>query len=163
MGKGKTSGCLRWRMTIIQRSYHGRVSRRTILSAYLLDLVHCDVFCGLHFPSFLVSVVIQAQNGPFLPLLRVLMDNFSPAQYDRFEAYRRHALPKQAVRKVRLLSACFSCSPCHILPCLVLSSIQCSCSSPYLPVCLLFFLPYFCDSFSFCSITRQFPDALIYR
>ena len=28
------------------------------------------------------------------------MDNFSPAQYDRFEAYRRHALPKQAVRKV---------------------------------------------------------------
>lgn len=33
---------------------------------------------------------------------RVLMDNFSPSQYDRFEAYRRHALPKQAVRKVRL-------------------------------------------------------------
>lgn len=33
---------------------------------------------------------------------RVLMDNFSPAQYDRFEAYRRHALPKQAVRKVRV-------------------------------------------------------------
>ncbi|KAK2464956.1 hypothetical protein APHAL10511_003032 [Amanita phalloides] len=32
--------------------------------------------------------------------LKVLMDNFSPAQYDRFEAYRRHALPKQAVRKV---------------------------------------------------------------
>jgi len=32
--------------------------------------------------------------------IRVLMDNFSPAQYDRFEAYRRHALPKQAVRKV---------------------------------------------------------------
>lgn len=31
---------------------------------------------------------------------RVLMDNFSPAQYDRFEAYRRHALPKAAVRKV---------------------------------------------------------------
>ena len=30
------------------------------------------------------------------------MDNFSPAQYDRFEAYRRHALPKQAVRRVRL-------------------------------------------------------------
>ena len=29
------------------------------------------------------------------------MDNFAPAQYDRFEAYRRHALPKQAVRKVR--------------------------------------------------------------
>jgi transcription initiation factor TFIID subunit 11 len=33
--------------------------------------------------------------------IRVLMDNFSPAQYDRFEAYRRHALPKQAVRKVQ--------------------------------------------------------------
>ncbi|KAF9492386.1 TAFII28-domain-containing protein [Pleurotus eryngii] len=32
--------------------------------------------------------------------LKVLMDNFSPAQYERFEAYRRHALPKQAVRKV---------------------------------------------------------------
>ncbi|KIM87787.1 hypothetical protein PILCRDRAFT_814506 [Piloderma croceum F 1598] len=32
--------------------------------------------------------------------LKVLMDNFSPEQYDRFEAYRRHALPKQAVRKV---------------------------------------------------------------
>ncbi|OBZ73381.1 Transcription initiation factor TFIID subunit 11 [Grifola frondosa] len=32
--------------------------------------------------------------------LKVLMDNFSNAQYDRFEAYRRHALPKQAVRKV---------------------------------------------------------------
>lgn len=29
------------------------------------------------------------------------MDNFTPAQYDRFEASRRHALPKQAVRKVR--------------------------------------------------------------
>ncbi|KAI6021017.1 TAFII28-domain-containing protein, partial [Pisolithus marmoratus] len=34
--------------------------------------------------------------------LKVLMDNFSPAQYDRFEAYRRHALPKQAVRRVRI-------------------------------------------------------------
>ncbi|KAF9476145.1 TAFII28-domain-containing protein [Pholiota conissans] len=32
--------------------------------------------------------------------LKVLMDNLSPDQYDRFEAYRRHALPKQAVRKV---------------------------------------------------------------
>ncbi|THH20473.1 hypothetical protein EUX98_g8574 [Antrodiella citrinella] len=32
--------------------------------------------------------------------LKVLMDNFTSAQYDRFEAYRRHALPKQAVRKV---------------------------------------------------------------
>jgi transcription initiation factor TFIID subunit 11 len=28
------------------------------------------------------------------------MDNFTPEQYERFEAYRRHALPKQAVRKV---------------------------------------------------------------
>jgi hypothetical protein len=35
------------------------------------------------------------------PLLhRVLMDNFTPEQYDRYEAYRRNALPKQAVRKV---------------------------------------------------------------
>jgi len=32
--------------------------------------------------------------------MKVLMDNFTPEQYDRFEAYRRHALPKQAVRKV---------------------------------------------------------------
>ncbi|KAG2152800.1 TAFII28-domain-containing protein [Suillus clintonianus] len=32
--------------------------------------------------------------------LKVLMDNFSPGQYERFEAYRRHALPKQAIRKV---------------------------------------------------------------
>lgn len=30
------------------------------------------------------------------------MDHFSPEQYERFEAYRRHALPKQAVRKVSL-------------------------------------------------------------
>ena len=28
------------------------------------------------------------------------MDNLSPTQFDRFEAYRRHALLKQAVRKV---------------------------------------------------------------
>ncbi|KAK7469329.1 transcription initiation factor TFIID subunit 11 [Stygiomarasmius scandens] len=32
--------------------------------------------------------------------MKVLMDNLSPDQYERFEAYRRHALPKQAVRKV---------------------------------------------------------------
>lgn len=32
--------------------------------------------------------------------IRVLMDNFGPAQYEKFEAYRRHALPKQAIRKV---------------------------------------------------------------
>ncbi|KAI0641752.1 TAFII28-domain-containing protein [Trametes meyenii] len=32
--------------------------------------------------------------------LKVLMDNLSPSQYDRFEAYRRYALSKQAVRKV---------------------------------------------------------------
>jgi hTAFII28-like protein conserved region len=30
------------------------------------------------------------------------MDNFSGDQYDRFEAYRRHVLPKQAVRKVSI-------------------------------------------------------------
>lgn len=28
------------------------------------------------------------------------MDNFTPDQYDRYEAYRRNALPKQAVRRV---------------------------------------------------------------
>ncbi|KLO16851.1 TAFII28-domain-containing protein [Schizopora paradoxa] len=28
------------------------------------------------------------------------MDNFSPEQYDRYEAYRRNALPKQGVRRV---------------------------------------------------------------
>lgn len=33
------------------------------------------------------------------------MDNLSPAQYDRFEAYRRYALSKQAVRKVSTLCA----------------------------------------------------------
>ncbi|KAK7057715.1 TAFII28-domain-containing protein [Favolaschia claudopus] len=32
--------------------------------------------------------------------LKVLMENFTPEQYERFEAYRRHALPKQAVKKV---------------------------------------------------------------
>jgi len=32
--------------------------------------------------------------------LKVLMDNFTPEQYDRYEAFRRNALPKQAVRKV---------------------------------------------------------------
>lgn len=35
-----------------------------------------------------------------ISLVRILMDNFTPEQYERFEAYRRHALPKQAVRKV---------------------------------------------------------------
>ena len=40
-------------------------------------------------------------HTPSLSLFfRVLMDNFTPEQYERFEAYRRHALPKQAVRKV---------------------------------------------------------------
>jgi transcription initiation factor TFIID subunit 11 len=32
--------------------------------------------------------------------MKVLLDNFSPGQYERFEAYRRHAIPKQAIRKV---------------------------------------------------------------
>lgn len=31
------------------------------------------------------------------------MDNFSAEQYDRYEAYRRNALPKQAVRRVCVL------------------------------------------------------------
>ena len=38
------------------------------------------------------------------------MDNFSPQQYDRFEAYRRHALPKQAVRKVRFSLFMHACA-----------------------------------------------------
>ncbi|KAJ7198581.1 hTAFII28-like protein conserved region-domain-containing protein [Mycena pura] len=43
--------------------------------------------------------------------LKVLMDNFTPLQYDRFEAYRRHALPKQAVRKVIQQSVGLQVSP----------------------------------------------------
>ncbi|KIY44682.1 TAFII28-domain-containing protein [Fistulina hepatica ATCC 64428] len=42
----------------------------------------------------------QSFNTQSKDNLKVLMDNLSPEQYDRFEAYRRHALPKQAVRKV---------------------------------------------------------------
>ena len=33
--------------------------------------------------------------------LKVLMDSFTPEQYERYEAYRRSALSKGAVRKVR--------------------------------------------------------------
>ncbi len=40
---------------------------------------------------------------------RVLMDNFGSGQYERFEAYRRHALPKQAVRKVLSWTCLFLC------------------------------------------------------
>ncbi|KAJ7610980.1 TAFII28-domain-containing protein [Roridomyces roridus] len=32
--------------------------------------------------------------------LKVLLDNFTPEQNDRYDTYRRYALPKQAVRKV---------------------------------------------------------------
>lgn len=42
----------------------------------------------------------QTWNSQSKDNLKVLMDHFSAEQYDRFEAYRRHALPKQAVRKV---------------------------------------------------------------
>jgi hTAFII28-like protein conserved region len=45
--------------------------------------------------SSLPSTILQIST-----IYRVLMDNFTPEQYERFEAYRRHALPKQAVRKV---------------------------------------------------------------
>lgn len=40
------------------------------------------------------------------------MENFSPDQYERFEAYRRHALPKQAVKKARFIQypTLFSCA-----------------------------------------------------
>jgi hypothetical protein len=53
----------------------------------------------------LPSISYLAHFGPLRSLdltlfFRVLMDNFTPEQYERFEAYRRHALPKQAVRKV---------------------------------------------------------------
>jgi transcription initiation factor TFIID subunit 11 len=46
-----------------------------------------------------VDIVPLSDSNSF-SACRVLMDNFTPEQYDRFEAYRRHALPKQAVRKV---------------------------------------------------------------
>ena len=36
--------------------------------------------------------------------LKVLMDSFGPEQYERYEAYRRSALSKGAVRKVRALA-----------------------------------------------------------
>jgi hypothetical protein len=52
--------------------------------------------CGPHPPLIVLIVLLTS----FPCYSRVLMENFSPAQYDRFEAYRRHALPKQAVRKV---------------------------------------------------------------
>lgn len=47
------------------------------------------------------------------------MDNFTPEQYDRFEAYRRYALPKQAVRKVYELYIL-----CTVLPLILLSHSQ---------------------------------------
>ena len=53
-----------------------------------LKCVHC--FSFVHWSHIVESFLSD----------RVLMDNLSPTQYDRFEAYRRHALPKQAVRKV---------------------------------------------------------------
>ena len=47
------------------------------------------------------SIFLAISEVPTLhDIYRVLMDNFTPEQYERFEAYRRHALPKQAVRKV---------------------------------------------------------------
>ncbi|KAF5347780.1 hypothetical protein D9756_010264 [Leucocoprinus leucothites] len=42
----------------------------------------------------------QSWNTQSKDNLKILMDSFTPDQYERFEAYRRHALPKQAVRKV---------------------------------------------------------------
>ena len=42
---------------------------------------------------------------------RVLMDNFTPTPYDQFEVYKRHALPKQAVRTPQSVPlAMLSCS-----------------------------------------------------
>jgi hypothetical protein len=64
--------------------------------------------------KYVISLSIS-QNGTShnkIIFIRVLMDNFSPSQYDRFEAYRRHALPKQAVRKVsRLFTYPLCCYP----------------------------------------------------
>lgn len=51
--------------------------------------------------TFLLSIT-KISSDISVSYCRVLMDNFSPAQYERFEAYRRHALPKQAVRRVSL-------------------------------------------------------------
>ena len=41
------------------------------------------------------------------------MDNFTPEQFERYEAYRRSALPKQTVRKARALSTLFP-NPCPL-------------------------------------------------
>ena len=51
-------------------------------------------------PFFIFHFLLGPLRSFDLTLFRVLMDNFTPEQYERFEAYRRHALPKQAVRKV---------------------------------------------------------------
>jgi len=70
--------CQLWQMMTILRNFHGKVKAKTISSAWINMLL----------PPTLTE------------LLRVLMDNFSADQYERFEAYRRHALSKGAVRKV---------------------------------------------------------------
>lgn len=57
------------------------------------DNLKCVPFFSFHF-------LLGPLRSLDLTLSRVLMDNFTPEQYERFEAYRRHALPKQAVRKV---------------------------------------------------------------
>lgn len=79
----RTSYYLPWQMTITLLNYHGRASRKTISSTYNPFTL-----------AFILDRLTETRPD------RVLMDNFSPAQYERFEAYRRHALPKQAVRKV---------------------------------------------------------------
>lgn len=53
--------------------------------------------CAIPLPS---CVIMAIDDGKLS--FRVLMDSFTPEQYERFEAYRRHALPKQAVRKVHM-------------------------------------------------------------
>ncbi|KAJ7903405.1 TAFII28-domain-containing protein, partial [Mycena olivaceomarginata] len=42
----------------------------------------------------------NTQEKDISSFVAVLMENFTPAQYERFEAYRRGALGKQSVRKV---------------------------------------------------------------
>ncbi len=90
----RTRCCLRWPTTTIRPSCRGKVNRRIISSA-----------CA--------ALLMRARMLNVSARCRVLMDNFSSQQYDRFESYRRHALPKQAVRKVCYSSLALSLSTYH--------------------------------------------------
>ncbi|KAJ8091823.1 transcription initiation factor TFIID subunit 11 [Marasmius tenuissimus] len=56
-----------------------------------------ELFPAMADDDYSAQLYFQSQSKDNL---KVLMENLSPEQYDRFEAYRRHALPKQAIRKV---------------------------------------------------------------